>query len=78
MPRSADIPLFKLGMHEVPCRTNPLGVKGAGEAGTVGAPPCVIGGILDALQPLGVSHLDMPATPERVWRAIREARSRAV
>ncbi|HVO17110.1 MAG TPA: xanthine dehydrogenase family protein molybdopterin-binding subunit [Alphaproteobacteria bacterium] len=77
MPRSADIPLFKLGMHEVPCRTNPLGVKGAGEAGTVGAPPCVIGGILDALSPLGVAHLDMPATPERVWQAIQAARGKA-
>jgi carbon-monoxide dehydrogenase large subunit len=74
MPRCDDIPAFKLGMHEVPCRTNPLGVKGAGEAGTVGAPPCVIGGILDALAPFGVGHIDMPATPERVWRAIRTAR----
>ena len=77
MPRSDDIPSFKLGMHEVPCKTNPLGVKGAGEAGTVGAPPCVIGGILDALAPFGVGHIDMPATPERVWRAIQEARGTA-
>jgi len=77
MPRSADVPLFALGMHEVPCKTNPLGVKGAGEAGTVGAPPAVVSGILDALGPLGVSHIDMPATPERVWRAIQEARAKA-
>ena len=77
MPRSADIPSFTLGMHEVPCRTNPLGVKGAGEAGTVGAPPTVIGAILDALAPLGIDHIDMPATPERVWQTIQAARGKA-
>jgi carbon-monoxide dehydrogenase large subunit len=51
-----------------------LGVKGAGEAGCVGAPPAVVNAILDALHPLGVTSIDMPATPERVWRAIRSAR----
>jgi aerobic carbon-monoxide dehydrogenase large subunit len=58
----------------VPSPTNPLGVKGAGEGGTVGAPGAVIHAILDALAPLGVTHIDMPATPEQVWRAIQVAR----
>jgi carbon-monoxide dehydrogenase large subunit len=55
----------------VPTATNPLGVKGAGEAGTVGALPAVLGAVVDALRPLGVTHLDLPATPARVWAAIR-------
>jgi carbon-monoxide dehydrogenase large subunit len=58
----------------VPAKTNPLGVKGVGEAGCVGAPPAVILAILDALRPLGVEQLDMPATPQRVWQAIQGAR----
>jgi carbon-monoxide dehydrogenase large subunit len=57
------------------CKSNPLGVKGVGEAGTVGAPPTVINAILDALRPLGVQHIDMPATPQRVWEAIRRSKS---
>jgi carbon-monoxide dehydrogenase large subunit len=74
MPRAEDMADFVLEFNEVPCRTNPLGVKGAGEAGTVGAPPAIINAILDALRPLGVRHVEMPATPHRVWQAIREAR----
>ena len=54
----------------MPATTNPLGVKGAGEAGATGAPPAIIGAILDALKPLGIEHIDMPATPSRVWAAI--------
>jgi carbon-monoxide dehydrogenase large subunit len=61
----------------VPSPTNPLGVKAAGEAGCTGAPPAVIGAILDALRPLGVEHIDMPATPSRVWSAIQRARAKA-
>ena len=59
-----------------PCRPrrNPLGAKGAGEAGTVGALPAVVNAVLDALAPLGVKHLDMPATPRRIWAAIQQAR----
>jgi carbon-monoxide dehydrogenase large subunit len=72
MPRATDFPDFALDFVEVPCRTNPLGVKGVGEAGCVGAPPAVILAILDALRPLGVEHLDMPATPHRVWKAIQQ------
>ena len=75
MPRAADLCNFEIGSHPVPTRQNPLGVKGAGEAGTVGALPAVMNAILDALAPLGVRALDMPATPERVWRAIRDSRT---
>ncbi len=74
MPRAADLCGFRVGSHPVPTKLNPLGVKGAGEAGTVGAMPAVMNAILDALAPLGVRVLDMPATPERVWRAIRDSR----
>ena len=59
--------------HEVPTRVNPLGAKGVGEAGTVGALPALMNAVNDALAPLGVRHLDMPVTPERVWQAIRAA-----
>jgi carbon-monoxide dehydrogenase large subunit len=60
---------------EIPCATNPLGVKGAGEAGAVGSPPALINAIIDALSPDGVTHIDMPATPERVWRALELAKA---
>jgi aerobic carbon-monoxide dehydrogenase large subunit len=60
--------------NEVPSKNNPLGIKGAGEAGTVGALPAVMSAVNDALRLLGIRHFDMPATPERVWRAIRDAR----
>ncbi|HEX6318150.1 MAG TPA: xanthine dehydrogenase family protein molybdopterin-binding subunit [Burkholderiales bacterium] len=75
LPRAGDLPPhYELDFIDVPAKTNPLGVKGVGEAGCVGAPPAVILAILDALRPLGVEHLDMPATPQRVWQAIQEAR----
>ena len=75
MPRASDLPPhYELDFIDVPAKTNPLGVKGIGEAGCVGAPPVVMNAILDALRPLGVTHLDMPATPRRVWEAIRTAR----
>jgi carbon-monoxide dehydrogenase large subunit len=63
--------------NPVPTKTNPLGVKGAGEAGCVGAMPAVSNAIADALSSFGIRHLEMPATPERVWRAIQESRERA-
>jgi carbon-monoxide dehydrogenase large subunit len=75
MPRADDVPSFVTEMHEVPCRSNPIGVKGCGEGGTVGATPAVISGILDALAPYGVTDIALPATPERVWRAIAGARA---
>jgi len=76
MPRASDLCMIATGDNAVPTRTNPLGVKGAGEAGSVGALPAVANAVVDALSPLGIRHLDMPATPERVWRAIREAPGR--
>src|SRR2546425_7069401 len=74
MPRADDVPSFEVDSHEVPTQMNPLGAKGVGEAGTVGALPALMNAINDALAPLGVRHLDMPVTPARVWRAIRDAR----
>jgi carbon-monoxide dehydrogenase large subunit len=71
LPRAADLPMLTVDTHEVPCRTNPIGVKGAGEGGATGAPPAVIDALLDALAEAGVTHIDMPATPEAVWRALR-------
>jgi carbon-monoxide dehydrogenase large subunit len=59
-----------------PSPTNPLGVKGCGEAGAIGAPPAVINAVVDALKHLGVSHIDMPATPEKIWRAIQQGKAR--
>jgi aerobic carbon-monoxide dehydrogenase large subunit len=70
MPRAEDFPDLLSKLIEVPAKTNPLGVKGAGEAGATGAPPAVVSAILDALRPIGIEHIDMPATPNRVWRAI--------
>jgi carbon-monoxide dehydrogenase large subunit len=76
IPRAADLPAIVVESRDVPSPTNALGVKGAGEGGTVGAPGAVVHAILDALALLGVTHLDMPATPARVWHAIERARSR--
>ena len=70
LPRAADLPDIEVDLIEVPCLSNPLGVKGAGEAGAVGSPPAVINAIVDALASAGVKSIDMPATPEKVWKAI--------
>ncbi|MCP3976770.1 MAG: xanthine dehydrogenase family protein molybdopterin-binding subunit, partial [bacterium] len=75
MPRADDLPSFEIEINPVPTAVNPLGVKGAGEAGCVGSMPCLMSAILDALVPAGVTALDMPATSGRVWRAIQEASS---
>ena len=75
MPRAADLPFFKTGHNTTNCTHNPLGVKGVGEVGSIGIPPAVINAVVDALAHLGVEHMDMPATPERVWRAIRDAQA---
>jgi carbon-monoxide dehydrogenase large subunit len=72
VPRAADSPDFVLGSTETPSPSNPLGVKGVGEAGTIGATPAIANAVIDALSPLGIRHLDLPFTPERVWRAIQE------
>jgi carbon-monoxide dehydrogenase large subunit len=73
MPRADLMPEINSALEEVPCKTNPLGVKGIGESGTIGAPPTVINAIIDALRPLGVQDIDMPATPSRVWEAMQHA-----
>jgi carbon-monoxide dehydrogenase large subunit len=76
LPRAADLPMLDISLAELPTAVNPLGVKGAGQAGCMAAPQTIINAILDALAPLGIEHIEMPATPDRVWRAIRAARSR--
>src|SRR5438552_3790886 len=75
MPRADDAPFFVNASHPVPATTNPLGAKGCGEAGCAGALPSVMNALVDALSGFGSRHIDMPATPERVWQAIREARA---
>ena len=72
IPRADNLPAIEVHSHPTPTPTNPLGVKGAGEAGTVGGLACVSNAVINALAPLGVTHLDTPATPQRVWRAIRD------
>jgi aerobic carbon-monoxide dehydrogenase large subunit len=74
LPRADDLPPLDITLAELPTAVNPLGVKGAGQAGCIAAPQTIVNAILDALSPLGIAHIDMPATPERVWRAIRSAR----
>jgi aerobic carbon-monoxide dehydrogenase large subunit len=69
MPRADDFPPFVSELAEIPAKTNPLGIKGIGEAGTIAAPPTVVNAVLDALRELGVEHVDMPLTPLRVWQA---------
>jgi carbon-monoxide dehydrogenase large subunit len=76
LPRADEVPYFELDENPVPTKTNPLGVKGAGEAGNVGALAAIMNAVVDALSPLGIIHIDMPATPEKVWRAIRAADAR--
>ncbi len=72
LPRAADLPSFELSFDGTPCTTNPLGVKGAGEAGAVGGFPAIANAVLDALAPFGVTGFDGPATPYRIWRAMRD------
>jgi carbon-monoxide dehydrogenase large subunit len=74
LPRADNVPSFSTFTDESsPCKINPLGAKGVGELGTVGGTPTVINALIDALRPLGVKTIEMPATPERVWQAIRAA-----
>jgi carbon-monoxide dehydrogenase large subunit len=71
--RAADLPPLDLHFtEEAPCRTNPLGLKGAGEVGAIAAPPAVINAVVDALAEYGIVHIDMPATPEKIWQALRQ------
>jgi carbon-monoxide dehydrogenase large subunit len=75
LPRADDLPHFNVLHTVTPCTHNPLGAKGCGEAGAIGAPAAVMNAVMDALAPVGVQHLDMPASPHRVWQAIRAARA---
>jgi carbon-monoxide dehydrogenase large subunit len=78
MPRADDLPTFDVSfVEDIPCTTNPMGIKGAGEAGAIGAPPAVINALVDALQPYGVTHIDMPATPQRIFDTAMAARPAA-
>ena len=77
LPRASDLPDIEVELMEIPCETNPMGVKGAGEAGAVGSPPAVMNALLDALAEDGVTHIDMPATPETVCQALASAKRAA-
>jgi carbon-monoxide dehydrogenase large subunit len=70
---AAELPSFELADSQTPTPLNPLGAKGLGEAGTIGSTPAVQNAVIDALAHLGVRHIDMPATPQRVWQALRSA-----
>jgi carbon-monoxide dehydrogenase large subunit len=77
LPRAQDLPNFAGGLNaSAPAAANPLGVKGTGQAGAIAAPQTIMNAVLDALSPLGIEELDMPATPYRVWRAIQAARAK--
>jgi carbon-monoxide dehydrogenase large subunit len=73
IPRATDMPLMRTAHHAVPCLNNPLGVKGAGESGVAGALPSAMNAVLDALASEGIEHLDLPASPQRVWEALLQA-----
>ncbi len=78
MPRADLVPMFDFNLHNVRCTTNPLGIKGSGEAGAIGAPPAVIGALVDALHATtGLTHIDMPATPQVIWQMIQDAKRKA-
>jgi len=73
MPRADDVPNFEFATHNVPCTTNRFGIKGAGEAGAIGAPPAAINAVIDALEhAVGVTHIDMPATPQKIWQILQD------
>ena len=76
MPRAGDLPALAVQHHDVPCTTNPLGAKGAGESGVAGSLPSGVSAVLDALSVRGITHLDLPMTPARIWAALQSAASR--
>ncbi len=77
VPRAEHVPNIRSSFQETPSPTNPIGVKGIGESGSIAAPPCMVHAVLDALSPLGIPHLDMPMTPPRIWSAVQKARAGA-
>ena len=76
LPRAEDIPSMEIGDHPSPAKSNPLGTKGCGEAGCAGSLVCIVNAVVDALSDYGITHIDMPLTPERVWRAIQDAKAK--
>ena len=78
LPRADMTPPFEVHSHSVPAKTNLLGAKGCGEAGCAGSLPSVMNAIVDALSVYGITHIDMPATPQRVWQAIQDAKAKHV
>jgi carbon-monoxide dehydrogenase large subunit len=72
LARAADIPDLTIEFQGVPSASNPLGVKGVGQAGAIAAPQTIVNAVMDALAPLGISHIDMPITSEKIWRAMRD------
>jgi carbon-monoxide dehydrogenase large subunit len=77
LPSAADLPSFDTATVSTPATSNPLGVKGVGEAGTIASTPAIVNGVLDALRHLGVTEIEMPTTSQRVWRAIQDAKGNA-
>ena len=77
VPRAEHVPNIRSLFQETPSPTNPIGVKGIGESGSIAAPPCMVHAVLDALSPFGIKHLDMPLTPPRIWAAVQQARAGA-
>ena len=75
VPHADALPKIRSQFQETPSPTNPLGVKGIGESGAIGAPPTIVHAVLDALAPMGIAHLDMPLTPQKIWSAIQTARA---
>ena len=75
LPRADDVPSYKVSTKVTPCTHNPLGAKGCGEAGAIGAPAALMNAVLDAMAAAGVKHFDMPASPHRVWQALQAAKA---
>jgi aerobic carbon-monoxide dehydrogenase large subunit len=75
VPRAADLPRLNLARTETPTPVNPLGVKGIGEAGTIGSTPAIVNAVVDALAPFGVTHIDMPLTPQKIWSLCQAAKA---
>jgi carbon-monoxide dehydrogenase large subunit len=76
LPKAHHVPDFAVHSHPVPAKTNPLGVKGCGEAGCAGSLTSIMNAVVDALSVYGIKHIDMPASPQRVWQAIQDAQTR--
>jgi len=74
VPKATQLPMYTTDFAPVPSPSNPMGVKGIGEAGTIGSTPAIVNAVIDALSPLGIRHIDLPLTSQRVWQAIQDAK----